>query len=133
MFKVCIQVISLEGSERGKKGIVFLFLVYSEYRRVYSTQLFHSRAFCSLYRSITLAASPGNLPDFKMLALFGCGALLLRGAGCTVNDLLDRDIDILVTTFQAIYVTFSDLCTAYVQGCQFFVSGELIHAFVQVL
>ncbi|KAF7132464.1 hypothetical protein RHSIM_Rhsim09G0044700 [Rhododendron simsii] len=43
--------------------------------------------------SITLAAFPGNLPDFKMLTLFGCGALLLRGAGCTVNDLLDRDID----------------------------------------
>ncbi|XP_022153166.1 4-hydroxybenzoate polyprenyltransferase, mitochondrial-like [Momordica charantia] len=43
--------------------------------------------------SITLAASPGHLPDFKMLTLFGCGALLLRGAGCTINDLLDRDID----------------------------------------
>ncbi|XP_038720756.1 4-hydroxybenzoate polyprenyltransferase, mitochondrial-like isoform X4 [Tripterygium wilfordii] len=43
--------------------------------------------------SITMVASPGHLPDFKMMALFGCGALLLRGAGCTVNDLLDRDID----------------------------------------
>nr|KYP72999.1 hypothetical protein KK1_005606 [Cajanus cajan] len=43
--------------------------------------------------SISLAATPGQLPDFKMMALFGCGALLLRGAGCTVNDLLDRDID----------------------------------------
>ncbi|XP_050372504.1 4-hydroxybenzoate polyprenyltransferase, mitochondrial-like [Argentina anserina] len=46
--------------------------------------------------SITLAASPGHIPDFKMLTLFGCGALLLRGAGCTVNDLLDRDIDTMV-------------------------------------
>ncbi|XP_041012010.1 4-hydroxybenzoate polyprenyltransferase, mitochondrial [Juglans microcarpa x Juglans regia] len=46
--------------------------------------------------SITLATSPGQLPDFKMLTLFGCGALLLRGAGCTINDLLDRDIDIMV-------------------------------------
>ncbi|KAK7394935.1 hypothetical protein VNO78_15476 [Psophocarpus tetragonolobus] len=46
--------------------------------------------------SITLAATPGHLPDFKMIALFGCGALLLRGAGCTVNDLLDRDIDTMV-------------------------------------
>ncbi|XP_061375469.1 4-hydroxybenzoate polyprenyltransferase, mitochondrial [Gastrolobium bilobum] len=46
--------------------------------------------------SITLAAPPGHLPDFKMLALFGCGALLLRGAGCTVNDLIDRDIDTMV-------------------------------------
>lgn len=43
--------------------------------------------------SITLAAPPGNLPDVKMLLLFGLGALLLRGSGCTVNDLLDRDID----------------------------------------
>ncbi|KAJ0989788.1 hypothetical protein J5N97_008144 [Dioscorea zingiberensis] len=43
--------------------------------------------------SITMAAQPGEFPDFKMLALFGCGAVLLRGAGCTVNDLLDRDID----------------------------------------
>lgn len=43
--------------------------------------------------SITMAATPGNLPDFKLLSLFGCGALLLRGAGCTVNDLIDRDID----------------------------------------
>lgn len=43
--------------------------------------------------SITLAAPPGHLPDFKMLALFGCGAFLLRGAGCTINDLIDRDID----------------------------------------
>ncbi|KAI3821837.1 hypothetical protein L1987_09410 [Smallanthus sonchifolius] len=43
--------------------------------------------------SITLAAPPGHLPDLKMMALFGCGAFLLRGAGCTINDLLDRDID----------------------------------------
>lgn len=43
--------------------------------------------------SITMAAVPGSLPDFKMMALFGSGALLLRGAGCTVNDLLDQDID----------------------------------------
>ncbi|KAM0842489.1 hypothetical protein ACQ4PT_058332 [Festuca glaucescens] len=43
--------------------------------------------------SITIAAMPGELPDLKMLGLFGCGAILLRGAGCTVNDLLDRDID----------------------------------------
>ena len=43
-----------------------------------------------------MAAEPGNLPDFKMLVLFGCGALLLRGAGCTINDLLDQDIDVKV-------------------------------------
>ena len=44
-------------------------------------------------RSITMAAAPESLPDIKMMMLFGTGALLLRGAGCTINDLLDRDID----------------------------------------
>lgn len=27
------------------------------------------------------------------LSLFGIGALVMRGAGCTINDLWDRDID----------------------------------------
>ncbi|KAF8564872.1 hypothetical protein P879_05973 [Paragonimus westermani] len=43
--------------------------------------------------SIALAASPGHLPSLEMLALFGVGAALMRGAGCTVNDLLDREFD----------------------------------------
>jgi len=43
--------------------------------------------------SIALAAPAGAAPDFTLLATFGVGSLLLRGAGCTVNDLWDRDID----------------------------------------
>ncbi|KAL4433055.1 hypothetical protein ABPG77_006482 [Micractinium sp. CCAP 211/92] len=43
--------------------------------------------------SISLAAPPGTLPDLRLLALFGAGAVLLRGAGCTVNDLWDRELD----------------------------------------
>ncbi|KAI3428667.1 hypothetical protein D9Q98_007490 [Chlorella vulgaris] len=43
--------------------------------------------------SICLAAPPGTLPDLRLLALFGSGAVLLRGAGCTVNDLWDRELD----------------------------------------
>lgn len=43
--------------------------------------------------SIALAAPVGALPDVGLLATFGVGSLLLRGAGCTVNDLWDRDID----------------------------------------
>ena len=43
--------------------------------------------------SIALAAGPGNLPDLGLLGLFGVGALLMRGAGCTINDLWDTDID----------------------------------------
>jgi 4-hydroxybenzoate polyprenyltransferase len=43
--------------------------------------------------SIGLAAPAGSLPDLSMIALFGAGSVLLRGAGCTVNDLWDRDLD----------------------------------------
>ena len=43
--------------------------------------------------SIALAANQGSPPDLQLLALFGTGAVLLRGAGCTINDLWDRDLD----------------------------------------
>jgi hypothetical protein len=43
--------------------------------------------------SLALAAPPGAPPDAQLLALFAAGALLLRGAGCTVNDMWDADID----------------------------------------
>ncbi|CCK69780.1 4-hydroxybenzoate octaprenyltransferase KNAG_0D00270 [Huiozyma naganishii CBS 8797] len=33
------------------------------------------------------------LPTVGMLGLFGAGALVMRGAGCTINDLLDRRLD----------------------------------------
>ena len=31
--------------------------------------------------------------DWKMQILFGIGAIVMRGAGCTFNDIVDRDID----------------------------------------
>ncbi|MEQ9573965.1 MAG: UbiA family prenyltransferase, partial [Rhodospirillales bacterium] len=37
-------------------------------------------------------AAPG-WPDPWFMALFAVGALVMRGAGCTVNDIADRDID----------------------------------------
>ncbi len=44
--------------------------------------------------AITLASlSQGQAPDLRLLVLFGIGAVLMRGAGCVVNDLWDRDID----------------------------------------
>ena len=42
---------------------------------------------------LALAAAPGSLPDWGMVALFGAGAFAMRGAGCTVNDMWDRDFD----------------------------------------
>ncbi len=44
--------------------------------------------------SLGLAAPPGSpLPDPYLLSLFATGALIMRGAGCTINDMWDRDID----------------------------------------
>ncbi|KAK7503613.1 hypothetical protein BaRGS_00005152 [Batillaria attramentaria] len=43
--------------------------------------------------SIALAATPGHLPDARMLALFGAGAFFMRGAGCIINDMWDSDFD----------------------------------------
>lgn len=40
-----------------------------------------------------LAAPAGGLPDARLIALFAVGALAMRGAGCTINDMWDRDID----------------------------------------
>ena len=41
---------------------------------------------------IALAARQGA-PDFRLLALFAVGALIMRAAGCTINDIADRDLD----------------------------------------
>lgn len=46
--------------------------------------------------SITMAAYSTAFPlpsTLYQLALFGTGAVVMRGAGCTINDLWDRDID----------------------------------------
>ncbi|GIL00011.1 MAG: 4-hydroxybenzoate octaprenyltransferase [Alphaproteobacteria bacterium] len=43
--------------------------------------------------SIALAAPAGGLPDPLLFALFALGALVMRGAGCTFNDIVDRDFD----------------------------------------
>ena len=37
-------------------------------------------------------ATPGT-PDLVMVGLFAAGALIMRGAGCTLNDIVDRNFD----------------------------------------
>ena len=39
-----------------------------------------------------LALAPGR-PDWWLVPLFGIGAAAMRGAGCVVNDLTDRELD----------------------------------------
>ena len=44
-----------------------------------------------------IALASGNNAPFEstwyLFALFGIGAMLMRGGGCTWNDILDRDFD----------------------------------------
>lgn len=73
-------------------GTVLLFLPCSEFSIGSATGLLK----CILAWSITMAsyataASPQTLA-WNVL-LFGTGALLMRGAGCTINDLWDRNLD----------------------------------------
>ena len=43
--------------------------------------------------AIALAAPAGGLPNVWLLFLFGLGSIVMRGAGCTFNDLVDRNYD----------------------------------------
>ncbi|XP_046666055.1 4-hydroxybenzoate polyprenyltransferase, mitochondrial isoform X2 [Homalodisca vitripennis] len=43
--------------------------------------------------SIGMAAVPSCLPPLDLLTLFAVGAFIMRGAGCTINDMWDKDID----------------------------------------
>lgn len=44
-----------------------------------------------------MAAESGSLPDPYYLSLFALGSLLMRGAGCTINDMIDKDFDAKVS------------------------------------
>lgn len=43
--------------------------------------------------SIGMASSAGEFPDPYILGLMATGAIIMRGAGCTINDMWDSDID----------------------------------------
>ena len=60
--------------------------------------------------SIALAAEGGEFPSLSMLAIFGVGSLVMRGAGCTINDMWDRDFD------KEVWLCFrqcNPVCTCY--------------------
>jgi 4-hydroxybenzoate polyprenyltransferase len=47
---------------------------------------------------LALGATAGDRPfsglrDWWLVVLFGLGSVIMRGAGCTYNDIIDRDID----------------------------------------
>jgi len=52
--------------------------------------------------SATLATAPGTLPDLKLMGLFAAGAFVMRGAGCTINDMYDQKLDSQVKIITAL-------------------------------
>lgn len=52
--------------------------------------------------SVTLAAAClQQTPDLWLLVLFGLGAVVMRAAGCVINDIFDREIDAKVARTSA--------------------------------
>jgi 4-hydroxybenzoate polyprenyltransferase len=43
--------------------------------------------------ALAMAGPDGAWPNVWWIVLFGIGAVLMRGAGCVINDLFDRDFD----------------------------------------
>ena len=54
-------------------------------------------------------AAAGTWPDPWLLALFGVGSVVMRGAGCVVNDIADRDFDARVARTAARPLASGDL------------------------
>jgi 4-hydroxybenzoate polyprenyltransferase len=46
--------------------------------------------------AVSLSRRIGTPHDFVLVILFGFGAIVMRGAGCTYNDIVDRNIDAAV-------------------------------------
>ena len=47
---------------------------------------------------------------FSMLGLFGVGAVVMRGAGCTINDMWDRNLD------KKVYIMMEKLTQGWKNG-----------------
>ena len=48
---------------------------------------------CWWSTALAAIANGERVPDHRLLALFAIGAIAMRGAGCTWNDILDRELD----------------------------------------
>ena len=71
--------------------------------------------------SIALAA-PG-WPDLRLIALFAIGAVVMRGAGCTYNDIVDRDFDAQVARTRGRPIPSGQVS---VRQAAIFLAGQLV-------
>jgi len=75
-----------------------------------------------------LALAGGNSSHWTVYVLFGLGALIMRGAGCTVNDLADRDFDGKVARTRTRPIASGQI--SVLQGILFLAGQLLIGLFV---
>jgi 4-hydroxybenzoate polyprenyltransferase len=56
-----------------------------------------------------VALASAGFPDLRFMALFAIGAVIMRAAGCTVNDIADRDFDARVARTRARPIACGDI------------------------
>jgi len=44
------------------------------------------------------------------IGLFGLGAVVMRGAGCTINDMWDKNLDKAVGKTSSLFLLYHSLC-----------------------
>ncbi len=70
--------------------------------------------------AVALAAR--GWPDWRLVMLFGIGAVVMRGAGCTLNDIVDRDFDARVARTRTRPIPSGAVS---VRGAVFFLAAQL--------
>ncbi len=79
--------------------------------------------------SIALAqiSAGGGVPDPGLIVMFLLGAVLMRGAGCTFNDIVDREFDARVARTRSRPIPSGQVC---VRNAKLFLVAQAIAAFV---
>lgn len=74
------------------------------------------------YWSILIGTPGGEIPDLCILGLFASGAVIMRGAGCTINDLWDKKYDLQVSRTKNRPLASGRISTL---SALFFLAGQL--------
>jgi 4-hydroxybenzoate polyprenyltransferase len=83
---------------------------------------------CGFGLGLAALAEPGRGLDWRALILMFLGAVLMRGAGCTFNDIVDRDIDDKVARTRSRPIPSGQVTTR--QAAAFLVAQALLGAII---
>ena len=85
---------------------------------------------CAFSLALAALASPARGFDWGTLILMLIGAIAMRGAGCTLNDIIDADLDAKVTRTRSRPIPSGDVTKGQ---AALFLSGQLLVSFVILL